>query len=120
MPFRKSWQRRRRHSSYCSSITEIAVGAGGNGGGGSGVGHGAGKYASTSLSGRSGNTTITTSGGSVSYAVSRSSVGSIDVLGATNAAGVGGAAPTTASRRCCEQPQHFVVMDIINEDKVEV
>lgn len=116
MPFRKSWHRRRRHSSYCSSITEIAVGGGNMGGGGRVVGSGA--YASTSLSGRSGNTTATTSIGSASYAqsVGRNSVGSIDGLSVA----IAGSSVGGASRRCSEQPQHFVVMDIINEDKVEV
>lgn len=101
MPFRKSWKQRRRHSSFCSSITEIPI-----------TGRGDHLTATTSISATGSNAAT---GGSKNN--NRSIVDNVTIV-------TGAGAGAAANRRFSEQPiqpqQHFVVMDIITEDKVEV
>lgn len=105
MPFRKSWHQRRRHSSFCSSVTEIPVAE--NGGGavaGSGI--------------------SMVEGAVKAIYIDDSNTNKVTKNGAAAAGGSGASILAAANRRCSEQPpqqqQHFVVMDIINEDNVEV
>lgn len=93
MPFHKSWKQRRRHSSFCSSVTEVPAG----------VARGD-TTATTSIS--ASGVGVASSSGIISHRNSVTNADGLTVVG--------------ASRRCSEQQQHFVVMDIINEDKVEV
>lgn len=111
MPFHKSWKQRRRHSSFCSSITEIPMG-----GGGGLAARCQTNTATTSISASGAGVAV--AGSSCSSTGHRNSITNID--GLTVVSTGGGSGSGGVSRRCSEQQQHFVVMDIINEDKVEV
>lgn len=108
MPFHKGWRHKRRHSSFCSSLAEIPVGRCGGGA------HSA-NTATTSI--------ITSTAEGVGGSISGVNGGGVNSLSHKNSVTyIDGSTVIGVPRRCSElqQQQHVVVMDIIDEDKVEV